>query len=373
MSQEHRVREAAQGHASGRVLTVSVRQPLLAKTTGKPRIGFVGHAFGGGGVERWLGALVSATRHEYQWIGVGCEEFCNDKASKMLGIPVSVGREECIRIAKQCDLLLVWCSDQLHRYAYESNAKLIGTWHSGPGSWTSGRAAMMDWDLLDAIHACSEYCVRSIPHAHRQRATVIFNSVDASWIRPTASKAEFLEANGVQHDGNIFSFIGRLSPEKGWGVAVAGASAAANSHVLVCGRTHTPSLDDGVRFAIEQMAPNSTFVGWAADVGNVLQCSSAIITPSSRIEACQYTVMEAALAGVPVISTPFGIVHDRPDVACQILPEAPTPDDITEACNRIASGGSDIDAKVAKARLLIASEFNMVVWRDKWLRFLASL
>lgn len=373
MSQEHRLCETAEGNASERVLTVNVRQPLIGKSASKPRIGFVGHAFGGGGVERWLGALVAITKHEYTWVGIGCEDFCNDKAAKMIGLPVSVGHEPCIALAKQCDLLIVWCSDQLHRYAYESKAKLLGTWHSGPGPWTSGRASKMDWDLFDAIHACSEYCIKAIPHSHRGRAHVIYNCVDASWIRPTVSKSEFLSANEIPSDKNILSFIGRLSPEKGWGVAVVGGSMARNSHVVISGRPHTQSLEDGIRFATAELAKNSTFVGWSTDVGNVLQCSKALITPSGRLEACQYTVMESALAGVPVISTAFGIVHNYPEIASEILPENPTTGDVTEACNRIISGGAELEAKVAKARLLIASEFNMVVWRDKWLRFLGSL
>lgn len=373
MSQEYGVCKAAESNASERVLTVSVRRPIIGKSSSKLSIGFVGHAFGGGGVERWLGALVSITKHEYNWVGVGCEEFCNDKAANMIGLPVSVGHEQCITLSKQCDVLIVWCSDQLHRYAYESQAKLVGTWHSGPGPWTSGRASKMDWDLFDAIHACSEYCLASIPNAHRSRAQVIYNCVDASWIHPSVSRYEFLGSNEIPSDKNILSFIGRLSPEKGWGVAVVGASMAHNSHVLISGRPHSESLEVGIRFATAELAKNSTFVGWSADVGNVLQCSKALIAPSGRLEACQYTVMEAALAGVPVISTPYGIVRNYPELASEILPENPAPGDITEACNRVICGGRDLEAKVARARLLIASEFNMVVWREKWLRFLGSL
>ena len=375
MPQEANLREEPKSNASGRLVTVNVRPPISSNRVPgrRPRIGFIGHAFAGGGVERWLGALIKCTKHEYDWVGVGCEEFCQDRGAKMVGTEVSVGKEACVNLSKKCDLLLVWCSEQLHRYAYESKAKLVGTWHSGPGEWTSKRAAMMDWDLMDAVHACSEYCIRSIPAAHQTRAQVIFNCVDPSWINPTVSKSEFIDANRVPEGRNIFSFIGRLSPEKGWGVAILGASLAKNSHVLISGRPHTQSLEDGVRFATSEMVRNSTFVGWSSDIGNILQCSRALITPSDKLEACQYTVMEAALAGVPVISTPFGIVHDRPEIACEILPKNPTHHDVTDACNRIISDPESAAHKASKARLLVASEFNMVVWREKWLRFLGGL
>lgn len=375
MPQETNLREESESNASGRVLTVNVRPPIRAVTdpARKRRIGFVGNAFAGGGVERWLNSLIAITKHEYEWVGVGCEEFCQDRGSKMVGVPVAVGLDQCVQLAKKCDLLIVWCSEQLHRYAYESSAKLIGTWHSGPGQWTARRAAMMDWDLFSEIHVCSEYCVKSVPQAHKSRAKVIYNCVDASWIRPTTSKAEFMAAHDIPDDANLLTFIGRLSPEKGWGVAVMGASMAKNTHVIISGRPPVPSFEDGVRYAVSDLARNSTFVGWTPDIGNVLQCSRAIITPSDRLEACQYTVMEAALAGVPVISTPFGVVHDRPNVACEILPERPTISDVTEACNRVISGGQEIQGKIDRARLLIASEFNMVVWTEQWLRFLGSL
>lgn len=375
MPQETNLREESESNASGRVLTVNVRQPI--KSASDPRrkrkIGFVGHAFAGGGVERWLNSLISITKHEYEWVGVGCEEFCQERGSKMVGVPVAVGSEACIQLAKQCDLLIVWCSDQLHRYAYESKAKLIGTWHSGPGQWTARRAALMDWDLFEKIHVCSGYCVKSVPQAHKARVDVIYNCVDSSWIRPTVSAAEFISTHDIPEDANLMTFIGRLSPEKGWGVAVMGAAMAENTHVIISGRPPSPSFEEGVRYAVAELARNSTFVGWTPDIGNVLQCSRAIITPSDRLEACQYTVMEAALAGVPVISTPFGVVHDHPDVACEILPERPTIGDVTKACNRILAGGDELQKKIHKARLLIASEFNMVVWSEQWLRFLGSL
>lgn len=374
MPQEANLREEPKSYASGRLVTVNVRPPISGnRVVGrKPRIGFVGHAFAGGGVERWLGALIKSTKHEYDWAGVGCEEFCQDRGAKMVGTEVSVGKEACIDLSKKCDILLVWCSEQLHRYAYESKAKLIGTWHSGPCEWTSRRASIMDWNLFDRVHACSEFCIRTIPIEHQSRAEVIFNCVDDSFINPTLSKREFEELHRIPSGVNVLSFIGRLNPEKGWGIAVIGASLAKNSHVLISGRPPDASLEDGVKFAITDMVPNSTFAGWSSDVGNILQCSLAMVAPS-KTEACQYTVMEAALAGVPVISTPFGIVHDRPEIACEILPKNPTHHDVTEACNRIISDPESAAQKASKARLLVASEFNMVVWREKWLRFLGGL
>lgn len=375
MPQETNLREEPQSDASGRLVTVNVRPPIQINSVRgrKKRIGFVGQAIAGGGLERWLGGFIQATRFDYEWVGVGCEGIYRERGAKQVGFPVSVGLEACLEISKQCDILIVWCSEQLHRYAYESKAKLVGTWHSGPGEWTAKRASLMDWDLFDAIHACSEYCIRSIPHNHQSRAHVVFNSVDHSWVRPTISKEDFLDAHRIPRDRNLFSYIGRLSHEKGWGAAVIGSSMASNSHVLISGGVPDLQLESGMMLATSELVPNSTFIGWSQDVGNVLQCSMALVTPSNRMEACQYTVMEAALAGVPVISTPFGIVHDRPEIACEILPKNPTHRDVTEACNRIISDPESAAHKASKARLLIASEFNMVVWREKWLRFLGGL
>ena len=346
---------------SGSLLTVSVRQPLQPKpkvaVSGKPRIGFVCYCMGGGGVERWISSLISVTKDRFEWVGIGAEDFILERAKTQIGqVPFVQGVDACVAMGKKCDLLIVWLSSNVHRYKYETTAKLIGTHHSGPCDFTWRMNAKVHWYLLDGIHSCSEYARNAIPDAHRDRATVIHNCVDHSIVEPSCSAGDVYARYKIPRHRSIVTFIGRLSSEKRWGLVVAGGT----------------MVDPYMSGILDAFSHRCTYTGWQRNVGDILQVSNVLVAPSDHHEACQYTVIEACLAGVPVITTPYGIVHDRPELATKVLPVNPTQVDIANAVSDTLSDTAVTRAKADLAQKIIEGEFNMHVWKRNWIKYLES-
>lgn len=373
MPQATTTRSRLEGAGSGRLLTVSVRQPISQHRShgGKRRIGFVCYGMGGGGVERWIANLVQVTKDRFEWMGIGAEDFILERAKTQIGqVPFFNGVDACVQLAKKCDLLIVWLSSNVHRYKFESKAKLIGTHHSGPCEFTWGMNAKVHWDLLDGVHSCSHYATTSLPDSVRDRAVVIHNCVASETVEPVASPDEVFGRHRLPRHQAIVTFIGRLSAEKRWGLAVSGASMVPGTHAVVAGGSFKSAFDPYMPGILDAFSPRASYIGWQHHVGDVLQISDMLVAPSDRHEACQYTVMEACLAGIPVITTPYGIVHDRPELACRILPERPTPEYVATAIRETLSDMPAARAHAAKSREIMEREFNMGIWKRNWIKFL---
>ncbi|MCK5775413.1 MAG: glycosyltransferase [Bacteroidales bacterium] len=94
---------------------------------------------------------------------------------------------------------------------------------------------------------------------------------------------------------NVFSFIGRLSTEKG-----AKLFAKANKHLDIKSRY----VGSGELFdELQTINPNAEFTGWCdrAEVTQHIQDSRAIVFPSLLYETQGMVVLEAAALGVPAI------------------------------------------------------------------------
>lgn len=363
-------------YGSGCLLTTTTRPPLpQAPNTWprKKRVCFIGETLAGGGVERWLGSVIKATSHAYEWTGVGCEDAFYGQAKSLVGMDAVIGVEDCVSLAQRSDIALVWCTKFTHRYRYESRAEIIATWHGGPGAWTSRTAGRMDPELLHAEHAVSDYARSALPRDHRERTTVIHNAVDPSWVAPSVTRHEFLSRFGLcDHRGPIFVYVGRLSPEKGWGLAINGASRVRGAHVIAVGRSHGDAgYESGVAFAMGQLFQNCSYAGWLGNIGDALQCATALVAPSVS-EGCQYAVLEAALSGVPVIGTRTGVAADCPSLLAHALSGSPTPEEISGACSRISAGGSWLAEHTAKARSFTRDSFGMDSFRSQWCDFLGG-
>lgn len=96
-------------------------------------------------------------------------------------------------------------------------------------------------------------------------------------------------------ESNLFSFVGRLSPEKG---GLLFAKAARNSTI------YTQFIGTGSEVsAIKEMLPHSNILGWQDRIGvlNALKRTRALVFPSIWHETQGLVVLEAAALGVPAI------------------------------------------------------------------------
>lgn len=94
---------------------------------------------------------------------------------------------------------------------------------------------------------------------------------------------------------DAFTFVGRLSPEKGV-VTLASAAQRLNARVTFVG-------EGECRKTIEGICPDARITGWVAGnrVGEYLAAARALILPSLWYEASPLVIAEAAALGIPAI------------------------------------------------------------------------
>jgi len=126
-------------------------------------------------------------------------------------------------------------------------------------------------------------------------------------------------------NNSTFTFIGRLSPEKG-AVLFAEAARMAKVNSVFVG-----SGDEEER--IRAMNSTSTFMGWQDRKGVIkaIRASRAVVFPSLLHEAQPLIVMEAAALGVPVVASDECAARDAIiDGETGLLFRARDPDDLSK-------------------------------------------
>jgi len=110
------------------------------------------------------------------------------------------------------------------------------------------------------------------------------------------------------HDGVVLAAVGRLDAQKGFDVLLDALPAVPDVRLVVVGDGHLRA-DLEKRAAELGLAARVTFTGWSEDVRGHLADADALVLPS-RSEGFPLTVVEAMLAGLPVVATAVGSVPE---------------------------------------------------------------
>lgn len=148
-------------------------------------------------------------------------------------------------------------------------------------------------------------------------------------------------------DSDVFTYIGRLNPEKGT-VVFAEAAAKAGVRARFVGKgIEEPKL--------REICPNAEFTGWVppAEVDRLIRNSRAVVMPSVWYETAGLSVIESVARGVPVI------VSDR----CASV------EYMTHARSGVIYPGNDPDALakvLAEFSAQKAIEYGAAAYEDYW-------
>jgi glycosyltransferase involved in cell wall biosynthesis len=166
----------------------------------------------------------------------------------------------------------------------------------------------------------------------------------------------------------VIAVIGALSPEKRVDVAIAAVARIPGAHLVIAG-------DGPERATLEALAERSAgnrvhFLGATTEPERVLAASDVLVL-SSDSEGVPGVLIEAGLAGLPVVATDVGWVRDvvRPGVT-GLLVSPRRPDQLADAV-RQALEGRDKLGRGGREHCL--AEFEMGPVTDKWQRVLADM
>lgn len=183
----------------------------------------------------------------------------------------------------------------LGRCGWPVNARAIGTVHNVKSRYGA-------FAKLDAVIAVSRAIAAAVPNPD---VHVVYNGVQPATPDPDALQR--IRQWRQQHTGPLLLAIGRLVPAKGFDLLLKAWPAHASATLVILGEgKQRPELEQLIR---ERQLQNVSLMGNSTEV-SAWMASADLLVISSRNEGGPYTLAEALVAGLPVISTNVGMVPD---------------------------------------------------------------
>jgi glycosyltransferase involved in cell wall biosynthesis len=321
-----------------------------------------------GGLERYHLGLARSTGQSIEWVGCvltdraptlqsmvdelaavmpvyGTMQLADGSLNAMERIVRYGSEAEALnRVLPDCDALLTWGVRDLSMLnGFRKPVVLIS--HGGC-DWTAG---MLNLAATRATHfaAVSRAAARAFPRSVQNRVYLQPAGVELSRVKPSVDRAEARRRIGVNDDHVLVGYVGRFSPEKNPHRAAEIVGELGAPYVAVM---HGAAVlaDEVYRETARQKANGRVlFLDRSWHLGDVLAGLDCLIAASPS-EGGPLAALEAWLAGLPLVSTDVGVVHDDAkfvNSVTRVLPvDAPIGDWVkatVEACGPEARARSE--------------------------------
>lgn len=331
------------------------------------KIALYTHALRMGGAERWIVDL-AATLDRRRLDVVGLVISSSDVDAHLFrkaeaACPVYFERDSP-RVFAAADVLVYWGSAPTApappRVVYASH---------GSGVWAARQAAA----VLERGHrlvAVSREAAAVFPAAAPY--DVLYNGVDAGRLTPALGRAAFRGSLAIAADEIVIGYLGRFDWAKNpQAAAVAAAALGPPYRSLYVGPA---DANEALVEAIRGADPHARIAGRIEAVGDAYAAMDVFML-ASESEGFSLAMIEAWLAGVPVVATPVGAI---PELEARFggrlavhVPVEPSADDLAEAV-RSALSQENLQT-VARARSIAAAHFTREAMGRRWTDYLCSL
>lgn len=295
--------------------TPPVFRPSAWDGRSRVRVGFIGEAFfTAGGTETWHETLVPRLReHGIQPVGyvVVHEPTRSDAFLASHGCPVGRGHDAIRALASSCDVLVAWGNKDLPEHLPDSRPKLISVCH-GDGKIEYFTDVLKAHEpIADRFAVVLEVGKTAIPERRRAETVVIPNAVDPSKTIARRDRCEVRRELGIPDGTPLVLWLHRYNWEKDPLVAVAIGKRLEGKAVLILAGH---GLDKPHALKEAEGLDHVRVLGPRDDVGDLLGAADVFLG-TSRADGFGLSVAEAMAAGVPVVSTPVGLLESRPELA----------------------------------------------------------
>jgi glycosyltransferase involved in cell wall biosynthesis len=208
-----------------------------------------------------------------------------------------------------------------------------------PAAWVRGRFHRWRTGFLmrRAAHVIALWpeaadSIQRLYSVDAEHISVIPNARSRDEFRPSVD-TERIDARaslGLPLDARVVSCVGSISAEKRLHLAVSAIALLPGVHLLVVG--DGPGRAELERQAHEELGGRVTFTGVLDDVVPVYRAIDVLLL-TSRTEGMPGVILEAAMSGVPVVSTDVGAVRWTVDQGAEgiVTDRNATPDELADA------------------------------------------
>ena len=338
------------------------------QTNRSMRVAFLTPSLHIGGAERWILSLARNFQSIQPTGVVVCSPHHHptmlEEAARLM--PVYLTRKygnaaETRRLLKRAcitaDVLITWGVPRLGVVTRDLPLPVIDVSHSD-GAWEQQtkmvRRAASGADFHVAVSRCA---LNAFPEDIRSRAKVIYNGAEVDRVAPRRVRS----AKCGSRNEKTALFLGRFEKVKGFDrLFEAAQHLPSNWQIVAHGHGSLQTKFRNPHSAIRIEPPLSR-------VGDALATADALVMPS-RHEGMPLTMIEAWLAGTPVVATPFGFVREATEMhgdLCEIVTQSPTGKQLAAGIVRAADR-----TYVAKARDIAWQHYTAAAMAQRWEEYL---
>jgi glycosyltransferase involved in cell wall biosynthesis len=183
---------------------------------------------------------------------------------------------------------------------------------------------------------------------------------------PSADRSEARARLGLQANGFVVGWVGRLSHEKAADVLVAALAHAKDLPITIAVIGDGPDAER-LRVMAEALQV-SAMVRWLGPVDDASELFRAfdLFVLSSRTEGTPIVLFEAMAASVPIVATAVGGVPDVVTAREATLVPPDSPQALAAAIRDVVSGGAEAVQRAANASTVLATRFAPARWLDAY-------
>jgi glycosyltransferase involved in cell wall biosynthesis len=336
-----------------------------------------------GGVERYHLAAIEACRQfsdRVRWVALCVDKTANVHPERIREAAehVRIFRDPS-HLPEHCDVIVVWAINDISSLApfVERGGRVVVIQH-GDNTWSriwmlatlKSARGFLDRVTIVAVGNTAAECCRQVEGGW---PTIIKGGTDLNRISPSRSREEIRQSMGIGADQFAVGFVGRFSSEKNPGMVAKIVGKLGGAYTAVY---HGHALGDDA--AIKQQVYRDSggrAVIWGRDMptGDVFAAIDCLVMASPQ-EAGPLVVIEAWLAGVPVVSTPVGLVQEYPDWVAHVAKH----DDIDAFSNAVANvrtyrTNPAYSYHITQISRRAVSEFSLPAFAARWEKFIVEL
>ena len=318
----------------------------------RPRVVFFTPGLSIGGAERWVVSLckhIAGCDVAGIYVAGGSYHASVVAEVRRLGVTLLVPSEEF-----HCHAIVTWGIPNVRRFTGKTTLPIVEVSHSS--SAFPSQVELLAQSAPQATHhvAVSESAVSGFPQSYRNRVTVIENGVDEDRL---AVRRDLRTEWGLSPGHKVALFLGRFAPEKGPDVFLDAVRHLPREWVAVM--VGSGELDDALQAQARTCGHPVVFGRPDTHVGD-LYGAADVVCMSSQVEGHPLVMLEAWLAGVPVVTTPF-------ETAKQVVAEhGPVLDVSTWDTRAIAEAMASPKTDVEAAQGLARERYTATAMGERW-------
>ena len=359
-----------------------------------------------GGAERWLVDLIKhSDPDKVEWTGVAASSFggldmrLGQELAKVTHIYSNrplLKRETSLpfywpavhertgpdfrgtikRAAKDADVIVTWGTPDVGYWFDDYHIPIVCCSHTTQQE--APLAPIRGVSHLTAVSQAAMAYFKGRPGSQGLPKQVIYNGADPNRCRQMMDRRHIREEWGVEEYDVVVGYMGRQSSEKNPRAAAEAVSyLPSNYHAVYYG--HGPSgkdfCPDLVKWCNNRIPGRGHFFHPDPHVGDILGAFDVLVLASHR-EAFSLTLIEAWLAGIPVVATPVGSI---PELERQYgpltfrIPLNSTPAQLADAVHLAVSAKNFREQIVENSYRLATTQLTVQAMADRWATYLTEI